>query len=328
VAAFERDFAARCNRRHCVGMGSGTAALYLALRALDVGPGDEVVTTPLSWISTLQAIDACGATPVFADIGDDLNIDPAAAAPLLGPRTKTIVPVHFNGRLCDMARLLPLAASAGAAVVEDAAQAFGACAYGGVAGSFGSLAAFSLNPMKNPRGFGEAGAVVTDSDIVRQRLEMLRYVGTVDREVCVERSLNFKIDALQAALIRVSLRHAEAITQRRLDIARRYDAALGNVVRCPPAAEGPDRPSVYFDYTILAERRNDLARFLLERGIEVKIKHACLMPDQPAYRHLRRPAVPNARRLVEQILSLPLHEKLTDDHIGYVTDSIRAFYKS
>jgi dTDP-4-amino-4,6-dideoxygalactose transaminase len=326
VESFEEEFATRCGRRHCVAVGSGTDALHLALRALGIGPGDEVITTPLSWISTLQAIDATGATSVFADIGDDLNLDVATVGPLLTPRTKAIVPVHFNGRLCDMASLTLLAERAGVTVVEDAAQAFGARVDGTVAGGFGTLAAFSLNPMKNPRGFGEAGAVVTDSEALRERLEVLRYVGTVNREVCIEHSLNFKVDALQAALIRVSLRRAEAVTARRLEIARRYTETLSGVVSCPPVEDGTDRPSVFFDYTIQTDRRDELADFLRRRGIEVKIKHARLMPDQPAYAHLPRPRIPRARELVAKILTLPLHEKLSDDQVDYVIESVGLFH--
>lgn len=327
VEAFEEQFADRCERRLAIGVSSGTGALYLALRALGIGPGDEVVTTPLSWIATLQAISLTGATPVFADIGDDLNLDIEEIPGLLSPRTKAIVPVHFNGRLCDMARLTPIAADAGVPIIEDAAQAFGAKTIDSHAGGSGLLAAFSLNPMKNPMGFGEGGVVLTDSEDLAERLRALRYIGTIEQERCVERSLNFKMDTLQAAMLLVSMERTEEVTRRRIEVARRYTEGLSGLVDCPPVEEKPGhRPCVFFDYTIRTPDRDALRAFLGERGIEVKVKHGKLMPDQPAFADLAPSALPRARTIVQQILSLPIHEKLSDADIQYVIDSVRAFY--
>jgi len=328
IERFEEAFASRCNQKHCVAVGSGTSALYLALRAIDIGPGDEVITTPLSWISTLQAIMATGATPVFADIGDDLNMDAEKVEALVTPFTRAIVPVHFNGRLCNMKTLGEVSQRRELAIIEDAAQAFGARANGQVAGSFGTIAAFSLNPMKNPAGFGEAGAIVMDSEELRDRLRRLRQVGMEAGEVCVEPSLNFKMDALQAALIGVNLKRTEEITKRRLEVALRYTEALAGLVKCPAVEDDQDRPSVFFDYTILTEQRDDLMAHLEGCGIEVKIKHTPLMPDQPAFRNTLQAEVPNAHHLVDKILCLPIHEKLTDQEISYVIDVIRGFFSA
>jgi len=327
VDAFESHVAADCGRRFCVGLGSGTDALFLALKSLGIGPGDEVITTPLSWIATLNAIHLTGATPVFADIRGDLNIDPARIAEAITPRTRAIVPVHFNGRLCDMAEIGAIAERQGLLVVEDAAQAYGANVGGRAAGSFGAAAAFSFNPMKVLPGFGEAGAVVTDDADQRDRLVALRYLGTEDREICRWPALNAKIDTLQAAMLLVSRRHYEKGMAGRHAIARAYVGALAGVVACPEVAEGPDRPSVFFDFQIQTERRDALQRFLADRGIETKIRYGRLMPDHPAYASLKRPSLPVAEALTKRILCFPIHDRMTESDTAYVVDGVKAFFR-
>jgi len=328
IEQFEEEFAKRCDREYCIGVGSGTSALYLALRATDIGAGDEVITTPLSWISTLQAIIVCGAKPVFADIGKDLNIDAGQVEALITPYTKAIVPVHFNGRICDLPRLREIADRRQLRLIEDAAQAFGAQANGQIAGSVGDLAAFSLNPMKNPAGYGEAGAVVTNDAALRDRLLRLRQVGMGPGEVCLEPSLNFKMDALQAALIGVSMTRTADVTRRRIEIAHRYTEQLLSVVECPEKHHGHDLPSVYFDYPILADKRDSLKVHLEACGIEVKIKHTPLMPDQPAFKGLLGADVPVAREAIKRLLNLPIHEKLTNEEVDYVAECVRGFYSA
>ena len=328
IELFEAEFANRCDREYCVGVNSGTSALYLALRAVNAGAGDEVITTPLSWISTLQAIVACGAKPVFADIGADLNIDANQVEALITPYTKAIVPVHFNGRLCDLPRLREIVDRRQLHLIEDAAQAFGAQTNGQVAGSVGDIAAFSLNPMKNPAGYGEAGAVVTNDAALRERLLRLRQVGMGSGEICLEPSLNFKMDTLQAALIGVNMARTADITKRRIEIAHRYTERLSEFVKCPDNNHGPDQPSVYFDYPILANRRDALKAHLEAQGIEVKIKHTPLMPDQPAFKGLLSADVPVAREAIKRLLNLPIHEKLTNEEVDYVAECVRGFYSA
>ena len=326
VAEFEAMVAEDCGRKFCVGFASGSDALFLALKALEIGAGDEVITTPLSWIATLNAIHLTGATAVFADIGADMNIDPERIKAAIGPNTRAIVPVHFNGRLCDMAAIGKIAREHDLLVIEDAAQAYGANREGRAAGSFGDAAAFSFNPMKVLPGYGESGAVVTDDPAVRDRLSALRYLGMVDREVCRWPGLNAKIDTLQAAMLLVSRRHFEKAVVRRLEIARTYTTELGTVATCPQVPEGSDRPSVFFDYQILVEEREALREYLAGRGIETKIKHWPLMPDQPAYAATGRPPLPVAERLVQRNLCLPIHEKMSDADVAYVIEAVRAFH--
>jgi len=327
VEAFESTFAAYCGVGDCIGVASGTSALYLALRALGIGPGDEVITTAMSWIATANAIAAAGAVPVFADIGDDLNIDAETIPPLLTTRTRAILPVHYTGRLCDMQAIGAIASANGLRVIEDAAQAAGArTAAGRHAGSFGHAGAFSLNPMKLLPGYGEAGAVVTSDPELRPRIEAMRYLGTVDREICHEVELNHKMDALQAAFLIEGMKCLPQIIERRQQIAARYAAGLADVVACP-SLDGPEgsRP-VFFDFTVEVAERDRLREALAGAGIETKIRHPILMCDQPAYRHLPPTPVPRARQAVARILSLPIHEKMSDPEVDRVIAAIRKFH--
>jgi len=326
VERWEELIAKYCGAQYCVGVSSGTNAIYLALRAFDIGPGDEVIVPAMSWIATANAVAAAGATPVFADVGDDLNIDVSDAEAAITPKTRAILLVHYSGRLCDMRSIGALAARHGLLVIEDAAQAFGAADEQGRAGSFGDAAAFSLNPMKVFPGFGEVGAVLVDDPAICERLRALRYLGTVNKEICVEPSLNHKIDTIQAAMMLVSYDSVEPALVRRLEIASLYCRHLKDLVGCPEAPRSTaDRRSVFFDYTITTPRRTDLRRFLEARGIEVKIRHPLLMSQQPAYRHLNPRPLPNAEYLVKRILSLPIHEKLDDGQVDYVAEQVANF---
>ena len=326
VEVFDKKFAKACAMPHCVGVASGTSAVYLALKALGIGQGDEVITTPMSWIATLNALRKTGATPVFVDVGDDLNMDVQQIEAAITPRTKAILPVHFTGLLCDMVELMAVAKRHDLLVVEDASQAFGARMNRTPAGAFGDAGAFSLNPMKVLHGYGEAGAVTVRSEAVREQLERLRYLGTVNKEVCIDAELNHKIDAIQAAMLSVSLNWYHQWAEQRQVNARRYAERLKGLVGCPEVPATPDMRNVYFTFTIVCDRRDELKEFLVSRGVEAAVKHPLLMPDQPAHADLPKPHIPNARRLVERILTLPVHEKLTVDQIDYVCDCIVDFY--
>lgn len=323
VEQFEACLSAQCGRRFAVGLSSGTDALYVALRALNVGPGDEVITTPLSWIATVNAIVLCGARPVFADIGPDLNLDPGRVEEQITPRTRAILPVHFTGRLCDMDRIGQISRHHGLPVVEDAAQAYGATAQGKPVGACGRLACFSLNAMKNLRAYGEAGCVLTDDQSLRDRMRILRHGGTVGKQDCHYPSLNFRIDTIQAAMLMVEMDYVPAIIARRREIARIYGAALADWVRCPLDEAG----HTYYAYTILAPRREALMAFLAERGVETKIQHQPLMPYHAAYEdRWPRPDIPVAEGLVGELLCLPNDEKMSDGDLFCVIDAIKAFY--
>lgn len=326
VAELERQVAARCQRPYAVGCNSGTDALILALRCLGLGPGDEVILPAMSWIATCNAVALTGATPVFADIRDDLTIDPASVRSLLTPATKALLPVHYTGKIADIHTLLAIAAEHGLELVEDAAQAFGATWQGRPAGSFGRFGCFSMNPMKVFAGLGEAGMVVCGSDDDRRRLEVLRYNGMVDREVCIQTSSNGRLDTLQAALLLKRLARVDTIIARRREIAQRYNAALSGMVETP--REVPGQRDVCYVYAIRTPHRDALRDWLESQAIEAKVRDPYLMPDQPAYRDGVRGEFPNARRLVGTLLCLPAHEKMHDGEVDQVIDAVLRFFAS
>jgi dTDP-4-amino-4,6-dideoxygalactose transaminase len=325
VEAFEQQIAEATTRKHAVGVGSGSSAVYLALRALDLPKGSEVVTTPLSWLASYQAIVAAGLVPVPVDIQEDLNIDPRAIEAALTPATRAILVVHFTGRMCDMDPILSLAQRHGLPVIEDAAQAFGATYKGRPAGAFGQVAAFSMNAMKVLNSYGEAGAVVTDDAETAKTLGMLRYNGLANRNRAEYVALNHRLDAMQAALLQVSLRHFDKLVERRRRTAAFYDEALTGVVQCPPRS--PDNDDVYYTYTIQTDRRDALIDYLTAEGIEVQVQHGFVMCDQPAFQPARRPPLPRARKAIGRIVSLPVHEKLSEPDRALVADRVRSFFR-
>jgi len=321
----EASVAARQGRKYAVGVNSGTDALVLTMRALGYGPGDEIITTPLSFIATANAIALCGATPVFADIGDDLVLDPQSIEPLIGPRTRAIIPVHWAGRVCDMDRIMQIAERHGLTVIEDCSQAFGASRKGRPVGSHGLVACYSMNPMKVFAALGEAGMVLTDSAELNDKFQSLRYNGLVNREFCRYVSHNGRLDTLQAAMLQVRLKFFPQLLARRSAISAAYDAGLRDVVTVPPA--NPECQDVIYTYTIQADKRDELRSFLESKGIETKVQHLPLMPEQEVYQTRGiHGGFPNARRLMKRTLCIPAHEKMTDEQVAYVIESIRTFY--
>ncbi len=320
----EEKFAACCRRKYAVGVSSGSDALFHSLRSLGIGPDDEVITTSLSWIATANAIAMTGATPVFADIDDDLNISPQSAARLITPQTRAIVPVHYTGKICRIDEIAAIAAQHSLFVVEDAAQAFKASFKGQPVGSFGDVASFSMNPMKVFAACGEAGCIVTDDPAVYDKLVSLRYNGTVNRETCIMPGLNGRMDTLQAAILLIRLERLNALIEKRRLIADWYNELLADVVTTP--VERDDCRDVYYTYTIQADDRDNLADFLTSREIETKIQHPILMPDQPAYAHKVKGEFKNAARIVNRILSIPANEKITRQQVEYAAQCIREFY--
>lgn len=323
---FENRIAAYCNRRHAVGVGSGTDALFLSLKALGIGIGDEVISTPLTWVATTNAVVLNGATPVFVDIGPNLNIDPGLIEAAITPKTKAILPVHFTGLMCDMEAIQDIADRRNLIVIEDAAQAFGATYKGNRAGSFGNLSCFSINPMKVFNAFGEAGAVTTDDEDLRDTLNSLRYAGTINKEDCHIPSINGRLDTLQAAMLLVNLDRIDDKIATRQKVAEAYGRQLDGIVTCPTVENGHSSHA-WYSYTVLAERRDALRDHLTAQGIETKIMHPFLMPYHTAYKGKFQASIPVAEELVEKILCLPNHEEMADDDIHYVTHCIRAFYE-
>ncbi len=334
VAELEARVAALVGRRHAVGVGSGTDALRFALQVAGVGPGDEVITTPLSWIATFNAIASVGAVPVAVDIREDLTLDPAALDSALSTRTRAILPVHFTGHLCSMDPIMAFARAHDLPVIEDAAQVLGAHdSRGRPGGSFGRLAAFSLNATKPFHCYGEGGVVVTDTDADLPFLRAARHNGTQDG-VCHHVGGNSRLDTLQAAMLLVELERLPAILARRRAVAARYRDALSSVVT--PCWGDDNGTHCFHTCTIRTPHRDALRAHLAAQGIETRLHHLPLMPDHPA--HAARlaaweaetgrtaPPLPRARALAEEIVSLPCHEKMTDDQVETVIQGVQSFF--
>ncbi|MHC1753279.1 DegT/DnrJ/EryC1/StrS family aminotransferase [Humidesulfovibrio sp.] len=319
----EAAMAEYSGRRFAVGVASGTMALLLGLKGLGIGPGDEVITTSLSWIATANAVALTGATAVFADIKDDLTIDPASVKRLITSRTKAVIPVNYTARMCDMPALEELCAKHKLLLVEDAAQSFGSRLNGHAAGHFGQLSCFSMNAMKVFASCGEAGMLLTDDEALRDKLVALRYNGTVNRETCLEPSLNGRMETMQAAILLARLALVPGIMDARRQRARWYEELLTDVVDLP--LETPGHFHSYYTYTIQADRRDELKTHLEARGVETQIQHVILMPDQPPYRGCRA-ETDNARRVQARILCIPANEKTTRAQVEYVAAAIRSFY--
>ncbi len=331
VEEFEHRIAQRIGSRFAVGTASGSSALYTALKALGIGPGDEVITTPFTWIITVNAIAETGARPVFADIGEDFNIDPARVEEKVSSKTKAIVPMHVGGHLCDMASLGQIARRHRLHIVEDAAQAICGRLNSQSAGSFSSIAAFSMNPMKVLHGYGEAGVVTTNSPALYKKLKELRHAGTrrdpSGRHInqCDFSSLNHKIDTVQAAFLIENLGRLDAIWQKRERIARIYDARLADVVRLQPLHPGETHGR--YLYLIQSSQRDELKEHLAGNGVETKILYSPLTCDAKPYKEARRLGVPVSRQLIRKALSIPLHEKMTFGQAKFVADIISAFLR-
>lgn len=325
LEAFETEFAALCGRAHGIGVGNGSDALYLALRALGIGPGDEVITAANSFVATAWVIDRTGAKIVFADVGDDMNLDPTGVADRVTERTAAILPVHLTGRVADMDALGAIARRHGLALVEDAAQAVGARRGGRVAGSFGHAAGFSLHPLKNLHVHGDGGIVVTEDADLAARMRAERNHGLVDRDHCAFWGINSRLDPVQAAIARVKLEHLEKWTARQREIAARYRSELAGVVAVP--SEGQDEAPVYHRFMVRHPERDRLRAHLASRGVGSAVNYPIPLHLQPAAAGLGyRPGdLPVAERLAATILSLPCYAELRDEEVDAVIAAVRSF---
>lgn len=324
--AFDTEFAAFCGARHAVGVASGTDAVHLALRAMGVGPGDEVITVSYTFFASIEAILYLGARPVLVDVDPAtalMDVDQALAA--VGPRTRAIMPVHLYGRTVPLEGLL----ESGVAVVEDACQAHGAALdVGGRAGSAGAASAFSFYMSKNLSAYGEAGSVTTNDDEAARQIRLLRNHGQPNRYESVMVGYNARLDELQAAVLRIKLRRLAAWNERRRQIAAMYDERLKSLeIGLPPLPKGEEH--VFHLYVIRVPRRDDLRRHLSEQGISTGVHYPIPCHLQPALSELDYPrgSLPTTERLAEESLSLPMYPELTDDQIERVARSIRDFFR-
>lgn len=329
VAAFEKAFAHFCDVEHAVGVASGTAALELSLRALDIGPGDEVITSAHTFIATAEAISAVGAKPIFVDIHPETyNLDPAHLAAAITPRTKAILPVHIYGQPADMTAISRVAAAHDLPVVEDAAQAHGATWQGAKAGGLGTLACFSFYPGKNLGAYGDAGAVTTNDPALAERVALLRNHGRHAKYLHEIKGFGERMDALQAAILAAKLTHLADWTDARRRLAARYTAQLKDVegVITPAVAEAAN-PSWHL-YVIRTPRRDDLLAYLKQHGIGAGIHYPIPLHLQPAYADLglTRGALPVTEAVADTCLSLPIYPELTEAQQDRVIEAVRSFF--
>lgn len=328
LAAFEAEFAGYCGVKHAVGTSSGTAALVITLRALGLGPGAEVITVSNSFVATSAAIVLAGATPVFADIGDDGNIDPAGIEQVISPRTEAILPVHLAGRPARMREIETIAQKHRLLVIEDAAQAVGARLEGRKVGSFGAAGCFSLNPLKNLYAYGDGGMVTTNDSALARRIAQARSHGLVDREHAEFFSYNCRLDELHAALLRLQLPLLEERTESRRRLARRYNDLLAPFGAVP--AERPSEYCVYQTYVFQSDRRDLLQEHLRANGVEAIVHYRTLIHEQPASvaAGLAAAVLPRSRRHADRILSLPLYPGLSHRQQDRVVRLIAQFHGS
>lgn len=325
VEAFESEFAAFIGRRHCIGVANGTEALTIALRALGVQPGDEVIVPGISFFATAEAVVNAGARPVFADIDAGTHcLSAETVEPMLTSRTRALIPVHLFGNPAPMKELIDLAHSRGLHVLEDAAQAAGARYEGRRVGALGDAASFSFYPGKNLGAVGDAGAIMTDDDDVAQAARTLRAHGQDEPWVHVEVGYNSRLDELQAAALRVLLPHLEGWTAARREAARAYErAGIGDLVE--PQQETAGGRSAYHLYVVQAEGRDALGVALREVGVETRAYYTTPLNRQPALTGgLRAARLPNSERLASRGLALPMGQALDGSAAEWVVDAIRS----
>src|ERR1700722_533372 len=325
MEALERDFPLFCGVKHCVALNSGTSALHLGLLALGVGPGDEVITTPNSFIASAEAISYTGALPVFADIDPrTANLDPACAERAITPKTKAIVPVHLYGRPADMDALRSLARSHNLKLLEDSAQAHAARCRGRRTGGLADAAAFSFYPTKNLAACGEAGALTTDDDRIAEFARSARTHGQTGRYAHAFVGFNYRMEGFQGAILRIKLKRLEEWTTRRQAIAAQYRLALrGTNIEIP--VDDPRDESAYHLFVIYVTDRAATASALAQRGIETAVHYPVPLHLQPAYAYLgHRPgSFPHAERACQRVLSVPVFPGLSDEQVLHVATSLR-----
>ena len=330
VAEFEEEFAQLCGTRFAVGVNSATDALFLALKVLGVGPGEEVITVSNSFIATAGAIMAAGAKPVFVDVGPDYNMDANLLEEAITSRTRAILPVHLTGNPADMAKIIQVARKYSLFVVEDAAQAVGAMLNGKRVGSFGEAGCFSLHPLKNLNVAGDGGVMTTNSPEVYSRLVLLRNHGLKNRDEIDSFGYNSRLDTIQAVVARYNVKSLDQVTEKRLQNARLYDqllAGLEDDVVMPP--RNPEAKQVFHTYVIQVDRREQLIEYLAGHQIETKIHYPIPIHLQAPCRAMgwKSGCLPVTEKQASRILTLPIHQFLTEAQIHHVATTMKAFYR-
>jgi len=328
VEALENEVARYCGVRYGVGVASGTDALLLGLAALGIGRGDEVITTPFTYVATVQAITHLGARPVFCDIDPQtFNLNPDHVRRAISRRTKAIIPVHLFGQCADMDPICDLAARRGIGVIEDSAQAIGATYHGRGACSLGHMGCLSFYPTKNLGACGDGGMILTNDEAIYQQLKLLRVHGRADGYYYLIDGFNSRLDEIQAAFLRIKMSRLAEYTSQRQQIAAQYNELLAGIpqLRTPFVAE--HNQHVYHQYCIIAEQRDELREFLKTHGVDSAVYYPLPLHQQDIYRQFKR-SMPVAEATCKNILALPIApECLGTDGTRTVAEVIKAFYK-
>jgi dTDP-4-amino-4,6-dideoxygalactose transaminase len=328
LKSFEENFAAFCGTKYCVGLNSGYHALAFSMLAAGIGPGHEVITVAHTFVATISAIVHSGATPVLVDVKPDFNMDMDAVERALSPRTKAVLPVHLNGRVCDMERLQALAEKHRFLIIEDAAQAIGGTFKGQKAGSFGIAGCFSFYPFKMLGAFGDAGALTTNDPNIARTATLLRYNGE-DRATGEYHHHGFTalLDNVQAAVLDVKLRHLPEWIQHRRRIADLYGKGLTGVgdLRLPHFEEGDRYRDVFQNYVIRTGKRDELRTWLKDQGVETLVSW-----PKPVWKHLAlrlgELSMPETEAICREVISLPMSAETTEEEVGIAVDAVRRFF--
>ena len=326
VKALEREIAAYCGRKYAVGVASGTDALILSVHSLGIGPGDEVIVPSFTYIATADAVSLLGARPVFVDVDPDtFTLDIAQVAAKLTPRTRAVIPVHLYGQAADMDPLVELCRKHEVAIIEDCAQAIGATYHGRKVSSFGELGCLSFFPSKNLGGYGDGGMIVTDSDQLYSRLISLRAHGSTKKYYSEEQGWNSRLDEIQAAILRVKLRHLDHWIARRRERAQKYSSLLGGIPRVKTPVTASWGEHVFHQYTILVSDRDQIQRALADEGIASTVYYPVPIHLQPIYKELGHDQgqLAVSETVAQQCLSLPIYPELADAQIGRVVEAVR-----
>ncbi len=329
VEDFEKKLADFVGVKYAVGLKSGTDALFLSLKVAGVGKRDEVVTVSHTFVASISVVVRCGAKPILVDVKDDFLIDTDKIEEVITPRTKAIMPVHLNGRVCEMDKIVKIAKQHNLIIIEDAAQALGASFEGKMAGSFGLSGCFSFYPAKILGTFGDGGAVTTNDPEIAEKIRLLRNHGQKTKTEIVCYGFNSRLDNLQAAILNVKFKYLPGWIKKRRKIAKIYTEGLSRIseVRIPPSLNSdPKHFDVYQNYIIRARKRDELFKYLRKKGVETLIK-------DPIPNHwqknlgLKHFHLPNTEKFAKEVISLPIYPELTRGQAEYVIDSIRNFYK-
>jgi len=327
VEKFEKKLADFVGTKYAVGLNSGTDALFLSLKATGIGKGDEVITVAHTFVASIATIVHCGAKPILVDVGEDFLMDIEKLGRKITKKTKAIIPVHLNGRMCDMEKIMKIARKYKLIVIEDAAQALGAKFKDKMAGSFGLTGCFSFYPAKILGGYGDGGAVVTNNSKIAEKIRLLRDHGQKTKTKIVCYGFNSRLDNLQAAILNVKFKHLSKWIERRREIANLYYQGLSGIpeVKLPPKSD-ERHFDIYQNYVLRAQKRDELALYLREKGVETLIKDPIPLHHHPAL-GLSHFHLPYTEKLAKEVISLPMYPELTNEQVKYTIDSIRNFYK-